>query len=117
MAEERRLQKANLLIREKLAEIINEEIAFPQGVLVTITRVESSHDLYYADAFVSVFPKKEKEVLALLERKLPHLQNLLNKQLKMRPVPRLRFKIDEEEKSRERIEKLLTKMDKEGDME
>lgn len=114
MAEERRLQKANFLIREKLAEIINKEIEFPQGIFVTVTRVESSHDLYYADVFISVFPKKEKEALTLLERKLPYLQSILNKQLKMRPIPRLRFKIDTEEKNRERIEKLLTMVEKEN---
>lgn len=113
MAEERRVQKANLLIREKLAEIINKEIEFPEGIFVTLTRVESSHDLYYADAFISVFPKKEKEALAILRRKLPSLQNILNKELRMRPVPRLQFKIDEEEKKRERIEKILKHVEKE----
>lgn len=117
MAEDRRVEKVNLLIREKLAEIIHKEIEFPSGIFVTVTRVVSSHDLYYGDAFFSIFPKKEKEVFRMLERKLPFIQNLLNKQLNMRPVPRLRFRIDEEEKSRERIEKLLTKMEKEGDLE
>lgn len=111
MAEDRRREKVDILIREEVASIINKELLFPKGVLVTVTRIVSSHDLYYADAFISVFPKKEAEVLALLNKKVSFIQGTLNKRLKMRPVPRLQFKIDEEEKKRERIEKLIAKSD------
>ncbi len=107
MAEERRREKVNLLIRDELANIINKEIELPKGTLVTVTRIVSSPDLYYADAFVTVFPKKEADVMRLLERNVALIQGLLNKQLRMRPVPRIQFKIDMEEKNRERIEKLL----------
>ena len=113
MAEERRQEQVNLLIRDELAKILNQEILFPEGVLVTVTRVISSSDLYYGDVFVSVFPKKEMEVLALLEKKVAFIQGKLNRKLKMRPIPRIQFKIDEEEKSRERIEKILSET-KEG---
>lgn len=109
MAEERRIEKVNILIRDTLADILGRELEFPEGIIVTLTRVVCSPDLYYASAYASVFPKKEKEVLSLLIRKTPHIQALLNKKLRMRPVPRIAFKIDEEEKKRERIEKLLSK--------
>ena len=114
MAEDRRREKVDILIREEVASIINKELLFPKGVLVTVTRIVSSHDLYYADAFISVFPKKEAEVLALLNKKVSFIQGTLNKRLKMRPVPRLQFKIDEEEKKRERIEKLIAKSEEES---
>ena len=113
MAEERRQEKINFLVRDELAAILNREVIFPNGVMVTITRVVSSPDIYYADVFISVFPKKENDVMKILEKGTPHIQSLLNKELRMRPVPRIYFKIDEEEKARERVEKLLKSIDSE----
>ena len=107
MAEERRKEKVDLLLRDELAAILNREIEPIKGVIITVTRVVSSPDLYYADVMVSIFPKKETETLQRLEKSTPHIQALINKTLRMRPVPRIRFKIDEEEKARERMEKLL----------
>ena len=111
MAEARRQEKVNLMLRDECARIIEREIELPQGVMATITRVVSSNDLYYADIFVSIFPKKEKETFLRIERATPYIQSLLNKELKMRPVPRIHFKIDEEEKARERMERLLKSID------
>lgn len=107
MAETRRWEKVNLLMRDELADILNREIELPDGIMVTVTRVVSSHDLYYANVFISVFPQKEEKIITFLNKATPYVQAILNKELKMRPVPRIQFRIDEDEKTRERIEKLL----------
>ena len=111
MANARRIEKVQVLGREILAEIIARELQFPEGTLVTVTRVEVSGDLYYARVFVSVLGRDaqaENIVLTELARATGAMQLELNRRLRMRPVPRITFEIDEDEKRRERIEKLLT---------
>ncbi|MBI4132777.1 MAG: 30S ribosome-binding factor RbfA [Candidatus Sungbacteria bacterium] len=111
MADARRIEKIQVLGREILAEIIARELQFPDGALVTVTRLEVSPDLYYARAFVSVLsrePAAEKIVLDELARSIGVIQREFNRRLRMRPVPKITFEIDREEKRRERIEKLLS---------
>lgn len=111
MASERRIEKVVVLIREVTAEFLAREIVFPPGVMVTVTRVEPSGDLYYATVFISVFsanPAAEDATLAELKRMTGEIQHALNRKLRMRPVPRITFAIDEGEKRRERVEKLLS---------
>src|SRR3989344_4701858 len=107
----KRVEKVNELIKEVIAGILLREIQFPEGTLVTITRIESSRDLHYANVFVTVFSSHEadaqKEVLILLGKRVGDIQHKLNKSLRMRPVPRILFRIDEEEMRRERVEELL----------
>lgn len=94
-----------------IADILLRDIHFPEGVLVTVTRISASEDLYYADVFISVLASDaagEKEVLNQLSRATGEIQHELNKRLRMRPVPRITFAIDQEEKRRERVEKLLS---------
>ena len=112
MADARRIEKIQILCREVIAEILARALQFPEGVMVTVTRVEVSGDLYYARVFVSVLardPGAEKLVLSELTRSVGEIQRELNRRLRMRPVPRITFEIDQNEKRRERIEKLLGK--------
>jgi len=111
LASPRRIEKVNVLIREVIALILSRDVHFPEGALVTVTRISTSEDLYYAAVFISVLAgdeTKEKEVLDQLRRSAGEIQHELNKRLRMRPVPRITFAIDEEEKRRERVEKLLS---------
>lgn len=111
MANARRVEKINVLMREVVAEIIKRDLQFPEGVLVTVTGVEASEDLYYAAVFVSALGKtseREKEVMAELRKSTGFVQCELNRKLRMRPVPKITFVIDQGEKRRERIEKLLS---------
>ncbi len=110
MANPRRIEKINVLTREVIADIVLREMQFPAGVLVTVTRVETSEDLQYADVFVSILggsESSEKEILDQLSKAAGFIQGKLNRKLRMRPVPRITFAVDEEEKKRERVEKLL----------
>lgn len=110
MASARRIEKINILLREVVAAILERDVPFPPGVLVTVTRVEATDDLYYAAAYVSVLgpEEAEREVLAKLERETGSVQHVLNRKLRMRPVPKISFAVDQQEKRRERIEKLLS---------
>lgn len=106
----RRIEKVNELVKEVVADIILREVQFPAGALATLTRVSTSPDLHYADVFVTIFPgdrEVQKEALLLLKKSTREIQRQLNRKLRMRPVPRILFLIDEEERKRERVEELL----------
>ncbi|MBU6414983.1 30S ribosome-binding factor RbfA [Patescibacteria group bacterium] len=115
----KRLEKVNELIKEELAKIIDRMIEFPEGALVTVTRVEVSEDKLYANAFFSLLSARgngisEIEILNLLKKTVYAIQQALNKKLRIRPVPKIRFFIDEAEKKRERIEELLSGLEEQS---
>lgn len=110
MANSRRVEKINVLLREVVADILSRDLQFPPGALVTVTRADASDDLYSARVFVSVMSADaahEQAVLDQLTRACGAVQHALNRRLRMRPVPRITFEVDRGEKRRERVEKLL----------
>lgn len=116
MARERRIEQLSILLKEELSRIIDREIEFPEATLVTITRVEISPDKHYATVLVSLLGKQPKETLEILQKKAYYTQKLLNRKMRMRPVPKISFELDKEELKRERIEKSLAYLKKKGEM-
>lgn len=110
MASPRRLEKLNMLLKDELAKIINREIDFSAHAIVTITHVRVSPDLHYALAYISVLGTDEKGALDILKKSVYDIQRLLNKKFRMRPVPAIRFVIDEGELRRERVEESLAEL-------
>lgn len=107
----KRIPRVNQLLKKELGILILKEIDFPKDVLVTITRVETLPDLKESKVFISVFPEnKEKEIIGVLARKIYFLQKKINQRLKMRPLPRLRFVIEEQTKEAGKIEELLSSL-------
>lgn len=110
----KRLQRVNQLIKKELSQIILREIEFPAGVLVTITRVESAANLIQAKVFISVIPEEKiLEVLRILNYQIYQLQQKINKRLKMRPVPQIKFLSEKKTSEAGRIEEILEKLKKE----
>ncbi|MGC9048861.1 MAG: 30S ribosome-binding factor RbfA [Patescibacteria group bacterium] len=106
-----RLEKINSLIQQELSKIIAREIEVPENCLVTITSVETTADLEWAKILVSIFPSKEaKKILRFLNKKIGHLQKLLNQKLVMRPLPKIKFILDLSEDKAEGVERLLNKI-------
>lgn len=116
MPSERRTEKLNMVLREELSKIVDREVEFPGECLVTITRARVSPDGHYADVFFSVFGGGEPDALACLKKETPEIQRQINRKLRMRPVPRIRFLIDEEEIRREAVEKSLAGLKKRGEV-
>jgi len=103
-----RLDRVNELIRETLAEIIAREIEISPGVFLTVVKVDTSRDLRYARVFVSVFPEKKfGKMLELLEKRIYFIQGMLNKKLRMKPLPRIEFAADKTEAEADKIERIL----------
>lgn len=106
----RRLEKLNALLAEELSKIIDRELEFPDDFLVTVTRVIISNDARYASAHVSVFGGEPAAALEILSKNVYTIQQILNKRLRMRPVPKIRFMVDEQELLREKVEKSLAEL-------
>lgn len=107
-----RIKQVNQLLKQEISQSLLREIDF-DGVLVTITEVDASDDLRQAKVKISVMPTEESEqVLRILEKNIYHLQQILNKKLTMKIVPKIRFVIDQTEVKAQRIEEILEKMKK-----
>ena len=65
MPSPRRIEKLNVLFREQIAGIVDREVEFGDGALMTITRVALSPDAHYADVFISVLGVASAEADAL----------------------------------------------------
>ena len=103
-----RIQRVNSLIKNELSYIFLKEIEFPKKSLVTITRVETSVDLSQTRVYISVMPVEEKDkVFDILKKRIYDIQQKLNRKLKMRPVPKIKFQNEEKTKNAARIEELL----------
>ncbi len=104
----KRIQRVNKLIKIELSQILLREVDFPKGVLVTITRVESSVDLKQAKVYISVMPdSRVARISEILGKIIYGIQQSLNKRLRMRPIPKIKFEIEQKTKEAARIEELL----------
>jgi len=107
----KRILRINRLIRRELSQILLKEVEFPSGVLVTITRVETSPDLRGAKVHISCIPEDQTaRAFQILNRLLYTLQQRLNSRLKMRPVPKIKFIKELKTREAGRIEELLEKI-------
>lgn len=102
-----KLEKLQELIHHEVASILQRDFFFP-GAMVTVTRVETSSDRQHAAVYVGVFPQSERKKIAAMLRKVVYpIQQALNRRLRMRPVPKLRFVVDISEERADRIRNIL----------
>ena len=107
-----RIPRVNALIRKEVNQIILRDFDF-SGVLVTITQVAVSGNLFEAKIFVSVMPEeKTSRIMVILKKNIYDIQQNLNKRLRMRPVPRIEFVEEKQTKSAGRVEQLLEEIKK-----
>ena len=105
--------RVNKLIRKELSQIVLREVEFSPGILVTLTRVETSPNLIESRVYVGCIPESEQErALAVLKSQVWHLQQLLNKRLRTRPVPKIIFIKERETLEAAEVEAVLEKLKK-----
>lgn len=106
-----RILKINNLIKKELSQMILREVEFPQDILVTITGVKTTRKLDESMVYISVLPEsKTKTILDILGKRIYHLQQLLNRRLRMRPIPRIIFIEEKETVKAGRVEEILEKI-------
>ncbi|OIP78076.1 MAG: ribosome-binding factor A [Candidatus Portnoybacteria bacterium CG_4_8_14_3_um_filter_44_10] len=108
-----RIEKVNSLLTEEVAKILLKELEFPRGVLVSVTHAEATPDMREAKIFISVLPfEKHPRILEILGKNIYWIQQILNKRLVMRPMPKIIFKIDSSIEEMDNLNRLLLNNDK-----
>lgn len=104
-----RARRLDETVRERLAQILAEEISDPRLDLVTLTGVRVTSDHSYADAYVIAHGDLDRyqEVLDGLNSAKGRIRSLLARNLRTRTVPELRFHIDESVDEGMRIDEAL----------
>jgi len=106
----RKTDRVAELIKQEVAKLIQKELD-PNQALVTITSVQVTADLRWADVWVSIYRGKRLSVIADLAKKKRFIQSGLGRQLRrMRRVPKIKFKIDDSGEYADRLERLLKRV-------
>jgi ribosome-binding factor A len=111
-----RTQRIADLVRQELAELIRRELRDPRVGLVSISRVEVSSDLSYANVQVSALGTETERTAALagLESARGFLRRQLAHRLSLRMTPELRFFLDRGAEHSQRITELLDDLERGG---
>ena len=108
-----RLEKVNSLLEHEISKIILRDFYF-EGSMVTLTHVDSSANLIEAKVYISVFPEKNVDkVVEILNKGAYSVQQKINKLLRMRPIPKIKFVKDETISRAGKVEGLLSQLKKE----
>ncbi len=109
-----RIQKINQLITEEVGKILLREIDISRENLITITSVKTSSDLKNSTIYITVLPEdKEEEALGQINKQIYFIQKILNRTLRTKPVPKLRFEIDKVAKAEQKVYEDLEKIEEE----
>jgi len=104
-----RIQQVNELLKQEVSQLLLKEIDFDH-ILVTITNVNTSPDLKNCKISISVIPTEKNELaLKIIEKNIYHLQQALNRRIRLKFSPKIRFEIDQIEAKAQRIEEILAK--------
>lgn len=112
-----RTARVNEVVREVLAEEI-ERLSDPRLGFITLTDVEVSRDLRHANVYYSALGKKgvtqtEEEVdatAAALVSSTRHLRSVLSREVRLKYLPELHFKVDPSIARGQRVEQILREL-------
>ena len=113
---ERRLARLSQQIKQRLAQVLQREIADPKMGMVTITRVELDSEFTQCKAYWSVLAGSDQEErakrdsTAALNRARGFCQREMAKVLHTRLVPHLHFLFDEGISAATRMNKILAEI-------
>lgn len=109
MPANRRTIRLNHLLREEFARLLREEIKDPRVRSVTVTRVDATQDLSYADVYVRTLTDEVpvEEAISGLESAEGFVRRRLGRELHLRRIPDFRFHADRALEHVQRIEVLL----------
>lgn len=94
----RRIAKVASLTRSVVSDAIQHRLSDPRiSPFTSVTRVEISGDLLFADVYVSVMgtDAEQRKSLTGLQHAAGHVQSLLASKLHIRQCPHIRFLLDD----------------------
>ncbi|WP_048308270.1 30S ribosome-binding factor RbfA [Halomonas sp. PR-M31] len=99
MREFKRTDRVADQLQQELAVLIQREVKDPRLGMVTVSGVDVSRDLGYAEVYITLLgdndPARVKENLAVLKHAAGFLRSQIARRIKLRHVPELRFHYDE----------------------
>jgi ribosome-binding factor A len=103
------------MIMRTLSELIRTELSDPRIGIFSITDINISRDLHYADVKISVVGGKEatEQCAEVFNGAAPLLWNRLRAETDLRQIPKLRFMADTTGEFTDEIEQLLQKVKEE----
>lgn len=109
---ERRIARLQEQIKQRLAEVLQRDLADPGLGLVTITRVEVDSEFTTCKAYWSVIgpPHARRDSEAVLQRARGFCQREMGKVLHTRTIPTLQFVFDEGLTGGMRVNELLKEL-------
>ena len=103
-----RVKRINELIKRELSQLILKQGYFSKETLITVSEVETALDLGQARVYISVIPQdKGIEVISVLKKDIYEIQHQLNKNLRIKRVPRIRFLQEKGIQKAARVDELL----------
>ena len=105
-----RILKINSEIQKELSKLISYSLRDPRldGVYVSVLSVDTTNDLSYCKAKISIFPEnKKQQTFNIVKNSIPFLRREIAKNVKLRVVPELIFILDEGYQYENKINELL----------
>ncbi len=109
-----RIQRINEEMKKELGQLIQMEVKDPRVGFTTVTAVEVTNDLSHAVVYLSIFGDEEKqqETIKALAKAVGFLRTEIGKRIRLRIVPQFIFKIDKSLIYGNKIEKILSDLNK-----
>lgn len=111
-----RIQRINSLLQEVIFDVIQKQVHNPHVTLfVSVTRVDTSEDLYHAKVYISLIgtDEEKRKVLTALQSAAGFIAVNSSKQVSLRHFPTLTFYLDHAAEDHFKIEKILSDIEKE----
>lgn len=87
-------------VKREVSKIIANDLNDPRltmDAMVSVTDVEVTNDLSYADVYISVLgdEKNKEDVMEALDQATGYIKILIGERMRLRTMPEFRFKFDE----------------------
>jgi len=107
------IQKIESEMQRVLSYAMQRDVKNPKLNFVTITAIEVTRDLSFANIYYTVYNSKRIEsVQTALDKSKGYLKSIIAKEMKIRKIPELIFKYDESIAYGNKIESLLESLKK-----
>lgn len=95
----RRTERISSEVKKELSKILRDDLSDPRlsnEAMVSITDVEVTNDLSFADCYISVLgdEQKNEDVLDALDQAKGYIKILIGERMRLRSMPEFRFKLD-----------------------
>ncbi len=106
-----RLDRVNEVIKEELSQALLHELDLEEGILVTVIKVDTTRTLEHSRIWISIYPEdRAEETLEQMNKQIYDIQQVLNKRLHMKPVPKIIFKLDKGGQAVGEVDKIVKKL-------